>query len=264
MNKVTHESLISDLRGMVSDVFNMESLFKNKSVLSKKLDKLESLKVSSKDEFSIQWLSIFMFIKNLKDIREKNNGIFLKLRRGTLNQKTSTSWEGERFEVLIAKHLLYIEGITVRKTESPDFTFSYDGTELFLEATIARLTTNKQSSFYKVSSAINKKSKKAYANKSMILSIDVTNIFSNYFSEISIGEDDFYSEFMSYINSTEIAYGAIILHCSLYRPETRTYRLSYDYHELPGCNEKLKKFLKYGFPMQKSNGYLEPIFPKEI
>lgn len=264
MSIVTHESLITDLKLMVSDVFNMESLFKKKSVLSKKLDKLERLKLGSRDEFNIQWLSIFMFIKNLKDIRDKDEEIFKKLRRSTLDQKTSISWEGERFEVLVAKHLLDIDQLTVQKTESPDFTFIYQGYELFLEATIARLSKEKQSAFYKVASAINKKSQKPYANKSMILSIDVTNIFSNYFSGNNIAEDEFYEEFVSYISNTDIAYGAIILHTSLYRSDIKQYRLSYDHHVLPDCDEKLERFLKIGFPMKVGEGYLNPVFPKEI
>jgi hypothetical protein len=264
MSMVTHESLIADLKLMVRDVFNMESLFKKRSVLSKKLDKLELLKSGSSDEFNIQWLSIFMFIKNLKDIRDKDVDIFKKLRRSTLDQKTSISWEGERFEVLIAKHLLNIDQLMVKKTESPDFTFIYQGKELFLEATIARLSKEKQSAFYKVASAINKKTKKAYANKSMILSIDVTNIFSNYFSGNNIAEDEFYKEFKSYINDTVVAYGVIILHTSLYRPDVQQYRLSYDHHVLPGCSQKFKEFLSVGFPMKAGEGYLNPVFPKEI
>jgi hypothetical protein len=264
MDNVTQESLIADLRVKVCELFNMESLIKRNSVLYKKLEKLELLKTGPINEFYIQWLSIFMFIKNLDDIKAKDEAIFNKLRRSTLDQKMSSSWEGERFEVLLAKHLLEIDEIVVNKRESPDFSFLYQTEELFLEATIARLSQNKQNAFYKVSSAINKKSKKVYASKSTILSVDVTNIYSNYFSNNNVAEEEFYKEFQDYIDTSGIAYGAIILHCSLYRPDVRQYRLSYDYHVLPNCNEGLKEFLEVGFPMRMGFGYLNPIFPKEI
>jgi len=253
--------MFDKLANDLNKIFGLSILTRKRSLILKRYQLALRYCNERSKLFHAEYGALFLLAQNLNDIKSHDENIFNKLRKDVLTKSHERSWDGIRFEIAIARHLLCFCSIELIKRESPDFSFIYKGCTFYLESTITRVVQPKIDVLYKIGSTINKKNKKKYANSKTILAVDITNIYMNFFSDTSNEESNLESHVNKYLESNKVKYGAIIFYVALYDSNLGHYRLTYNYHIIDDCDASLKEFIEFGFPMRTHEGYYEPIFP---
>ena len=254
--------LMDELLHELNILLDLKKLFKSpKNIILKRVKIIESL-INKQDADNVmqEYCYMRLFTQNLLKIKDIDKSMFNRFKRDITRQSHRINWYGIRAEVGIAANLLTNFKGSVTKSESPDFILNKDISPVYLESTMAIVTTKKSDVLYKIGAAINKKNSKPYANKRTALCIDLTNIFHRYFEVQSNQESDLFNWINDYLRNNEIKYGAIVILLNLYLPQQRRCQSVYRALKLDNCSDKLVEFLDDVFPRIGKDIYADPTF----
>jgi len=238
----------SDLFNRLDKLLNLDRFFNvNKgSVLQTRLKKIVHHWNNGAEQCRTEFCMLSLFTSDLELLHEKEPRIFASFRKELTRQKSSSSWQGLRFELHTAAYLVRTK-CSVLKRESPDFCVSVEDTDIFIESSSAMVVANKDKGhLYKIKSTINKKNKKPYANKNTALFIDITNIVHHEFSREQPEDFELLHEELS--ANQDLKYGAIVIFCMVMNYENMRYESVYGRVPLDGCSDGLTTFLNTFFP----------------
>lgn len=254
--------LMKELLDELDELLGLNKLLKSpKNIIIQRFKLIEKLiNQKNKNMFKQEYCYMRLFTKDLVVIKNKNLRIFNHFKRDIIRQSHRVNWYGIRTEVSIAANLLLNFNGSVKKSESPDFILNEGTSPIYIESTMALVTSKKTNVLYKIGATINKKNSKPYANNHTVLCIDLTNIFHRFFDEPNNQEADFFNWIECYLNDNEIKYGAVIVLVNLYLPEQGRCQSAYSTYKLNHCSDNLNIFLQDVFPNPKKGFFENPAF----
>ncbi len=125
------------------------------------------------------YFNLKLLVQDLNRV-EKHDAMLLDDFTGMLLKSNEDNYYGDRLELQVASFLVG-KNIPFTKSESPDFWTTQGGKRIGFECTSVHYKTTKPSDkalHDKIGKAINAKSKKTYAARSLAVFIDITNVHS--------------------------------------------------------------------------------------
>lgn len=184
-------------------------------------------------------------IQNLQELEKFRPDLLRVYAKNLRKAGGSDSFYGARFEIDIMASLLK-KGISLNKGERPDLRINES--QVSIECTSVRSRTAKANKdlTYKINASVFKKSKLGYANRSMALFIDITNI-SHLTS--SFNPDEFRKAAINC--QDESPFGALVLLVSLMNHDLDRFQTNYLRIDNPKISTDLLTFLNKYYSLGK-------------
>ena len=189
-----------------------------------------------------------MLVKHLQEIAEYDLDLLNTFKKQIYRSSTYDKYFGVRFEIEIAASLIR-KNIKFTKSESPDFIVHTNRKDIFIECGSAHLSKPKSGDItYKISSVINKKSKRPYCNNATALFIDVTNIYYNSsINDILKKGDKMRESVKNTLRKTE--FGNATLFTYIFNKDKNRFESVYTRIDNKNIDDDLLKFLDEHYPL---------------
>lgn len=196
-------------------------------------------------------IKLQFLLKHIREIKQATPEIFSDFRSQLLVCSSPDNYYGLRMEIYTAASLIR-HGVFFSKRESPDFQIEYKSHNIHIECTSAHVNDyDGRDLFYKISSAIKKKSNKPYANKSTALFVDATNILhGHYLSRRSFDAINLRTEVNSRIKSC--AFSWVVVFFYFYNNDFSRFESGYTNIPFDGAADNLVEFIQDFYPVGPS------------
>lgn len=197
---------------------------------------------------------------HLDEVRSHDEKLFKHFRNNMKKNYNNSNYYGIRFEMEIAASLIR-KKIEFIKQESPDYQITHNNSLIGIECTSCHLRkdVNTKEVLYKVSSTIEKKNKKSYAQGNNILFIDATNIFYHFEKNRAPNERYPYKKYIQQ-SFEKSKFGALIIMTTHIAYNNEMICQSYWSFEKKDSDKIIIDFLNDHYPKESDGPAMKSVF----